>query len=328
MKYNLAKLAEYCHAFKKPCDSRAWKVFGVTIFLYALAWLGAYYSLTIENSVLFSVFVVATSAMLLRAFIIQHDVGHYAFFKTRKYNTYAGRVCSVLTLTPFNFWMKDHAKHHATNGKLDDRGTGDIWLYTVKEFNELPKSKQVLYRIYRNPIFLVLLAPQVLFFIMNRFPRGLAKGDKKARNSTLITNVFILLLNGVLMLLLGWKDVLIVQLLTIGLTASFGVFLFYIQHNFANSYFENDADWEFADSSLEGSSVIDFGRFFDLVSLNAAYHDVHHFSAKIPSYELKNAHNKLTEEGLINSRKLSFTQGLKCLNYRLWDEDKKMMVPF
>jgi len=328
MKYNLAKLTEYCHRFKKPSDSRALRIFCLTISLYLVAWVGTYYSLVLGKKFLFIPFAVATAMMLLRTFVIQHDVGHYSFFKKRSYNTYAGRVCSVLTLTPFNFWLKDHAQHHATNGKLDARGTGDIWLLTVNEFKEQTKLVQVIYRIYRHPIFLILIAPQVLFFIFNRFPRGLAKTDKKARNSILVTNVFIILLNGLLMLLLGWKEVLIVQLVTIGLTASFGVFLFYLQHNFESSYFEKDADWDFAESSLDGSSVLNFGRFFDFISLNSAYHNVHHFSAQIPAYELKNAHDNLIKEGIISSTKVSFLQGLKCLTYRLWDEEKKVMVSF
>jgi omega-6 fatty acid desaturase (delta-12 desaturase) len=69
--------------------------------------------------------------LLVRLFIIQHDCGHGSFFASRWANGLLGRAIGVLTLTPYAFWQKDHAIHHATSGNLTRRGIGDITMLNV-----------------------------------------------------------------------------------------------------------------------------------------------------------------------------------------------------
>ena len=98
---------------------------GITIVplvvLWALIWatldLGYWLSLLLA---------VPAAGFLVRLFMIQHDCGHGSFFRHRLANDWVGRVIGVLTLTPYHFWQRTHAMHHATSGNLDRRGLGDI----------------------------------------------------------------------------------------------------------------------------------------------------------------------------------------------------------
>src|SRR6185369_9501285 len=67
-------------------------------------------------------------------------------------------------------WRWEHAIHHGTSGQLDKRGTGDIWTMTVQEYLDASRWKKFSYRLARNPIVLFVIAPMVVFVILQRFP--------------------------------------------------------------------------------------------------------------------------------------------------------------
>ncbi len=58
---------------------------------------------------------VPAAGFLVRLFIIQHDCGHGAFFRQRVANLWMGRVLGVFTMTPFDYWKRNHAIHYATS---------------------------------------------------------------------------------------------------------------------------------------------------------------------------------------------------------------------
>ena len=115
---------------------------------------------------------VPAAGFLVRLFMIQHDCGHGAFFRHRLANDWVGRVIGVLTLTPYDFWRRTHAVHHATSGNLDRRGTGDIDTLTVQEYLALSRWRRLGYRIYRHPITMFGLGPAFLFVMQHRLPVG------------------------------------------------------------------------------------------------------------------------------------------------------------
>ena len=94
---------------------------------------------------------VPAAGFLVRLFMIQHDCGHGAFFRHRLANDWIGRVLGVLTLTPYDFWRRSHAIHHATSGSLERRGIGDIDTLTVREYLALSRWGRLKYRLYRHP---------------------------------------------------------------------------------------------------------------------------------------------------------------------------------
>src|SRR5450631_2313072 len=92
------------------------------------------------------------AGFLVRLFMIQHDCGHGAFFRARAANDWVGRVVGVVTLTPYDYWKRTHANHHATSGNLDRRGMGDIDTLTVGEYLALGGWRRLGYRLYRHPL--------------------------------------------------------------------------------------------------------------------------------------------------------------------------------
>ena len=77
---------------------------------------------------------IPTAGFMVRIFIIQHDCGHNAFFKSKKVNDALGAIAGVITLTPYFHWRHRHAIHHATASNLDKRGVGDVPTFTVEEY--------------------------------------------------------------------------------------------------------------------------------------------------------------------------------------------------
>ena len=200
------------------------------------------------------ILVLPAAAFLVRLFIIQHDCGHGSYFKARWANNLLGRVIGVLTLTPYAFWRHDHAVHHATSGNLSRRGTGDITTLTIGEYRARSALRRLIYRIYRHPLLLFVIGPAVQFILVHRIPRGSPTRNHKAWLSVLGTNVALAAVAAVIVLLIGWRPLVIGYLPISFLAGSIGIWLFYVQHQFENTYWRKDAEWNFEAAAFEGCS--------------------------------------------------------------------------
>lgn len=270
--------------------------------------------------------VILTGFCLVRLFIIQHDCSHRSFFESKEINDFIGRLCSVFTLTPFSFWRAEHTRHHASHGNLDERGISDVWLMTKFEYSNASLRKRFFYRVYRNSLVLLLLGPFFVFIVKRRFPTGLAAKNSTLLKSVVSLNIFAFFLYYQIYAVFGAEIILYVVLPAIFLASSIGVFIFVIQHNHENSYWENSKNWSFEAASLDGSTVLRFGAIFDLLTANIAYHSIHHLNPSIPSYRLKEAYFAVKNE--IPNTELSFFDAIRSLKWKLWDEDRKKMVGF
>ena len=170
------------------------------------------------------------AGLLVRLFMIQHDCGHGSFFRSRRANDWVGRVIGVVTLTPYDYWRRNHARHHANSGNLDHRGLGDIDTLTVREFLALPRWRQILYRLYRHPTVMFGVGPTYLFILRHRLPIGTMRGGWEPWLSTMGTNAAIATLVAAMIRLVGFGPFLLVHLPITVLAASIGVWLFYVQH--------------------------------------------------------------------------------------------------
>ncbi|MDG4650659.1 fatty acid desaturase, partial [Roseibacterium sp. SDUM158017] len=117
---------------------------GPFVGLWALAWW------SVDVSYALATFIAILNAtFLVRLFMIQHDCGHAAFFRSRTLSDWIGRAIGVLTLTPYDVWRRLHAAHHAGTGNLEKRGMGDVLTLTVAEYRALSWRGRLGYRIYR-----------------------------------------------------------------------------------------------------------------------------------------------------------------------------------
>jgi len=288
-----------------------------------LFWYAAYLCLSVSYWLTLPLTIVA-AGFTVRTFILFHDCCHQSFFKSRLANDILGNITGVLTLCPYEQWKNSHAIHHATSGNLDKRGVGDIWMMTVQEYLSAPLWQRVAYRIYRHPISLFILGPTFVFIFQYRFNRKGAR--RKERLNSYLTNVLIVGLYALMIWLVGWKAFLLIQGPIFFVSGLLGVWLFYVQHTFEDSYFEEEAEWSYVKAAVEGSSYYQLPKVLQWITGNIGFHHVHHLSPKVPNYNLERAHNET--KPLQHAMTITLRSSLKSLRFRLWDEEYKKFVGF
>jgi len=269
---------------------------------------------------------IPAGAFLLRLFIIQHDCGHGSFFRKRTANMWVGRVIGVLTLTPYEFWRRSHAQHHARTGNLDRRGLGDVDTLTVAEYRLLSPAARWRYRVYRHPLVLFGLGPAVQFLIRHRLPFGITTGGVRPWMSVATTNAAIAVFCVAVAWYFGLAAFLLVHLPITLIAATLGVWLFYIQHQFEHTVWEEGRDWSFAEAALYGSSHYELPAVLRWFSANIGVHHVHHLCSTIPSYRMQSVLRAFPE--LKGISRLSFRQSLGATRLALWDEGSRRLISF
>jgi len=309
--------------YQKSSSARAvWQLLN-TLLPYAVLWYLMYLSLGVSYWLVVPLAILA-SGFLVRVFIIQHDCGHGSFFKSRRANDIWGFITGVLTFTPYHHWRWEHALHHATSGDLDRRGTGDVWTLTVQEYLESSRWKRFSYRMVRNPVILFVIAPMFLFLIWQRFTNR--KAGLRERLSVYWTNLAILGVAIAMSLAMGWQAYLVIQLAIVCLSASAGVWLFYVQHQFEGVYWERGENWDYTTAALKGSSFYKLPKVLQWFSGNIGFHHIHHLSPRIPNYHLEKCHRA---EPLFQTVKpVTLFASLKSFTFRLWDEQRRTLVGY
>jgi omega-6 fatty acid desaturase (delta-12 desaturase) len=289
---------------------------------FILTWVLAYFSLRVSYLLTLALAVVGAGFMM-RIFIILHDCGHGSFFKSQRANNFLGAISGIFAFTPYFQWRHNHAIHHATAGDLDRRASWDVPLtYTVSEFLAAPKWKQIMYRLYRHPLILFGIAPSILFLVAQRIVTN--RVGKRERFSVIFTNVALLAVFMVLGYFLGFGAVVAVQLPIIIIGATIGVWLFYVQHQFEDTYWEHTEEWVYADAALQGSSYYKLPKLLQWFSGNIGLHHIHHLSSRIPNYALQRCHDENPEFQQVST--LTLFTSLKCVSLRLWDEQTQKLV--
>jgi omega-6 fatty acid desaturase (delta-12 desaturase) len=309
--------------FQEPSTWRASWQLANTFVPYALLWYAMYRSLAVSYWIMPPLAILA-AGFLVRIFIIFHDCGHGSFFKSRRANMVTGFIAGLLTLTPYYHWRWEHATHHGTSGDLDRRGSGDIWMLTVEEYLKSSRWKRFAYRLARNPIILFVVAPLYLFVIGQRFPSATAQ--PRERRSVHWMNLAILIMAGTLSMLMGVKDYLVIQLSVTALAGAAGVWMFYVQHQFEDVYWERGEDWDYTAAALRGSSFYKLPKILQWFSGNIGFHHIHHLSPRIPNYNLQRCHD--ADPIFQQVKPMTLFASLKSLTFRLWDEQRKKLVGF
>ncbi|MDX1717883.1 MAG: fatty acid desaturase [Anderseniella sp.] len=297
----------------------------VTLAAFMGTWAVMYWLL--QYSVLASwALAPLAGTLLVRVFIIQHDCGHGSFFSSSKINDRVGRILGVLTLTPYDYWRRQHALHHATSGNLDRRGHGDITTLTVDEYRARGFWQRLGYRIYRHPFVLFVFGPSWLFMICHRLPVTAARRGELNWSNTMATNLGIAVLFGVMMYWLGVWNVLMIQLPAVACAASIGVWLFYVQHQFEDTHWSRAGEWNREDAALHGSSFYDLPKPVMWLTGNIGIHQVHHLSSRVPFYRLPQVLKDYPE--LAEVGRFTFRESLGCIRLALWDEVKNELISF
>lgn len=319
-------LREILADYQRPDPWRSLAEIVLTAAPLALVWGGAWFAVNAGLWWLALLLCVPAAGFVVRMFMIQHDCGHRAFFKTPWLNDWAGRAMGIITLTPYDCWRREHAIHHATSGDLDRRGIGAIETLTVEEYRALSPLRRFGYRLYRNPLILFVVGPFFVFFLQQRLPIGLMKEGWRPWVSAMGTNVGIAAAVLALLWLGGWQMVAFVYAPSLLLAASIGVWLFYVQHQFEDTYWARRPEWDHTESALHGSSHYDLPPVLRWITGNIGVHHVHHVSSRIPFYRLQTVlkhHPHLKDVGRIR-----LLESLRLAGLALWDEASQRLVPF
>jgi omega-6 fatty acid desaturase (delta-12 desaturase) len=267
---------------------------------------------------------VLAALFAVRIFIIFHDCGHGSYFESHRANKILGYISGILVFTPFEQWRKPHAVHHATVGDLDRRGDGDIWTMTVDEYKSVDIKTKLSYRLYRNPLLMFIVGPPFLFTVLARFPHPDA--GKLERQSVLITNAAIAAIMVAAAFTIGLKAYFMIQIPIIFLAADIGTWLFYVQHQFEDVYWERHGAWDPITAALVGSSFYRLPKWLQWFSGNIGLHHIHHLKPRIANYNLQQCHDEMPE--LQTLHPISLKQSLATLKLKLLDEKAQKMVGY
>jgi acyl-lipid omega-6 desaturase (Delta-12 desaturase) len=266
---------------------------------------------------------VAT-VFLARMYSLFHDLTHNSMFESRAANAGWGHVLGFLLFTPYRWWQRQHSFHHAHAGNLDRRGPGEIYTMTLAEYEEASWARRIGYRAYRNPILMLFLGPSLVFLFARRFPqRGMSR---RILLSVFVTN---LALAGWVFggsSVLGWGAYLLIQGTTLVAGGAVAAWMLYIQHQYEETYYQSSGEWRFELAALKGSSYLELPGALAWVVGNANYHHVHHLSARIPNYRLREAHE--THPMFAMTPVVTLRSSIHAFRLKLWDEERECLVRF
>ncbi|PWE32525.1 fatty acid desaturase [Maritimibacter sp. 55A14] len=311
--------------YREPNHLRSAFELAVSLVPFLILWALAWWSISVSYWLAMGLSVV-NGAFLVRIFAIQHDCGHAAFFRNRQVSDWIGRALGVLTLTPYDVWRRAHAQHHSSAGNLDKRGMGDIATLTVEEYRSRSRFGRLKYRLYRHPLTLFVLGPCIQFLFVHRLPMGLMDAGWRYWVSAMGTNACLALGLGLIGYFGGVMPILLVFLPSSLIAASIGVWLFYVQHQFEETEWDHEPDWQLHDAALHGSSHYVLPKVLQWMTANIGVHHVHHLYSRIPFYRLPEVlrdHAVLAE-----AQRMTLMESFACVKLQLWDEQRRRLLSY
>ena len=293
-----------------------------TIIPYFCLWYLTIRSIQLGYPYILTIFLALTAAaFLVRMFILFHDCVHYSLFKSKNTNIFFGYCLGVFLFISFADWRFTHLRHHWTYSNLDSRGFGDIWTMTKKEYENASTMQRLRYKLYRNPLVLLICG----VFLLSKRPSYFMVKPRE-RMDILFTYLLISAVALTASSIIGWSVYFLIQLPVLWLAGGVGIWLFYVNHQFEGGYWVRKDEWDPLSAAMKGSSYYKLPAVLNWFSSNIGYHHVHHIDPMIPNYHLKKCYNAVP--ALLAKEPLTLTKSLACYRFKLWDEDLQKMVAF
>ncbi len=309
--------------YEQPRVGRSLLDVATSALPYLTICVGMYLALSV-SVVLALVLALPAAGFLVRTFVVFHDCTHGSLLPSKRANRIVGVVLGLLVLSPFSRWRHDHAVHHACSGDLERRGVGDLPTLTVDEYLQRSWRSRLAYRVVRSPVVMFGFGPIVAMMIG---PRIATRAQRpRMRHSVLGTDLALAVVIVGICLLIGWSDFLIVWAPSALLAGSVGIWMFYVQHQFEDAYWQDSEGWSYADAALRGSSYLKLPKVLQFFTANIGLHHIHHLSAKIPNYNLQRAHDE--NPAFQDVPTLSLLDGIRAVRLKLYDQERGRMVSF
>lgn len=311
--------------FGRPDNRKAWIQLLNTALPFALGCYLMFRSLDVGY---FWTFVLALpmAGFYIRLFLIQHDCGHGSFFTSRRANDLLGSLISVISLTPYHYWLRTHAYHHSAHGDLDRRDLGDLTTLTVDEYLALGFWQRLGYRLTRNIPILLTFGPIYQILLKHRLPWDAPGTWKREWRSVWLTNFGLILGVWGAVELIGWMAFLQIASPIFCLAWGAAMWVLYVQHHFEDNYWVQHPEWSFEQAAIEGSSFYDLPRILHWFTADIGYHHIHHLLPRIPNYRLRECFEAFPE--LQNVNRIGLRDSLGCARLSLWDPEQGRMIGF
>jgi fatty acid desaturase len=170
--------------------------------------------------------LVAT-VFLTRMYSLFHDLTHNSMFESRDANTRWGHLLGYLLFTPYRWWQRQHRIHHAHTGDLEHRGVGEINTMTLTEYERATPLRRLGYRLYRNPLLMLLVGPTLVFLLERRFPQRCM--TPRILASVVATNLALVAWVLGWSLIVGWQTFALIQGTTLIAGGAIAAWMLYIQ---------------------------------------------------------------------------------------------------
>jgi omega-6 fatty acid desaturase (delta-12 desaturase) len=161
------------------------------------------------------------------------------------------------------------------------------------------------------------LGPVIAMIVGPRF-LGIKTGEPRMRNSKLLTDAALAVVIAALWWLIGIGDLALIWAPPALLAGAAGVWLFYVQHQFEDAYWQRGDEWSYADAALRGSSFLNLPAPLAWATGNIGYHHIHHLSSRVPFYNLPRTHRD--NDVFQSVPVLTVRDGLRSTRYKLYDE--------
>ncbi len=280
-----------------------------------------YYTFTNHLWFFYGLSCIVGGFFLIKLFTLLHDCTHGSMFASHTANIWVGRFLSLFMTVPFTAWKIEHEEHHSHVVDMEKMHHGDVDLLTVEQYKNASPFKQLRYRIFRQPLFLLILAPFLYFFIKTRFPW---MKNRKVIGSVILTNFFVALVYLPLLWYFGFVIMLCVFVPAAYLGGIIGVVLFYLQHNYPEVEWFTTEKWDHEQASLAGASLIILPQPLEWFSHAIGYHHIHHLNSKIPGYRLVECYEAVPEFKAVQP--LSWSDTVNAFKLRLWSYEHNQMV--
>ncbi|MEM6782052.1 MAG: fatty acid desaturase [Pseudomonadota bacterium] len=326
-------IVEHCNAYKGADSKRALVQLGLTLSLFFIVMGAMFVALPISYWIA-AALILPAAGLLTKIFVLQHDCGHGSFLNSKNANDNIGRFLSLLTFVPYDAWRRAHNKHHATSGNIDQRCVGGVDTITVSEYQALSHVKKFFYRFYRSPLFLIFVGSPLHVIIEQRLPFNhdtifhdgfKTVPTKSLWKSVMLTNLSLFVFWGALAFLLGFGALLAIYLPVLIVTSWIGGWLFYVQHQFEDTYWEKADNWDRQEAALMGSSYYALPKILQWFTGSIGLHHIHHLCSQIPNYKLQDCMDAQPLLSTIN--KMTIKDSLNSLPLRLWCEERRILVP-
>ena len=264
--------------------------------------------------------------LMMRFFILFHDMAHYSFFKKVLVNRIFGEIIGLYMIYPFSAWRNGHNHHHHNFGNLDGGDVSQTILFTKQEYESYPLWKRIVIRTVREPI---VFFPITVPFLWIFGTLAMYVQEYKLYNPIILVKI-----SGFLLFYyFGCWQLYLSYYLSIVL----GTILFHTQHSINMPYRQRVTSWNREEASIQGSTFLEIPYLLKFFTNGIEYHHIHHLNVMVPSYNIEKCHTSLDtnqdnwEQSTwhdIGVNKVSMDQLVDGLWNVMLDEESNMIVPF